>query len=101
MRTTLIIVGLALQAAQAGGNTASLPDSSGRRESADLDFLTYDPAYGDGKPSATAPDARPARAWMYWAAAGAAACGGLGWYWYAENSKPVTNRNEQVFTDAP
>ena len=98
MRTTVIFLGLALQAAQAGGNGASPPDSSGRQEpSTELDFLIGD----DIKPIAAAPKPQPGKTWIYWAAAGAAAaCGGIGWYWYEANAKPAVSRNDQVFTDA-
>lgn len=97
MRAAITILVFALQAAQAGANGVSPPDSSARQQpGTDLDFLIND----DARPAAAAPKRRPATAWMYWAAAGAAACGGLGWYWYEANAKPATTRNEQLFTDA-
>jgi hypothetical protein len=98
MRATVLFLGLALQAAQAGGNGISPPDSSARREPGlELDFLIND----DPKPTIAASKPQPGRAWIYWAAAGAAAaCGGIGWYWYEANAKPAVSRNEQLFTDA-
>ncbi|MBW8889070.1 MAG: hypothetical protein JF616_15055 [Fibrobacteres bacterium] len=97
MRATVLFLGLALQAAQAGGNGISPPDSSARREpGSELDFLIND----DAKPQVPAPKPQPGRAWIYWAAAGAAACGGIGWYWYESNAKPAVSRNDQLFTDA-
>jgi hypothetical protein len=98
MRAIGIILGLALHTAQAGGNESARPDSSARREPADLDFLV------DSGPQATSAVRKtgPSRAWIYWATAGtaAAACGGLGWYWYQAEAKPAApTRNYQVFSD--
>ena len=103
----IIFLGWALQAAYAGANEVSQPDSSGGREPRmELDFLINDdtrptPATSTPTPMSTStPTPRPGRAWIYWAAAGAAACGGLGWYWYEMNAEPTTTRNVQAFTDA-
>lgn len=98
MRASLLILLFALRAAQAGGDGASPPDSSGRRDpGADLDFLIGE----DVRPPMAAPKHRPSHAWIYWTAAGAAAaCGGLGWYWREANAKPAVTRNEQIFSDA-
>jgi len=98
MRATVIILGLALQAAQAEGKVAAPPDTSARREAGpELDFLINE----EPRPATAAPAPRPGRAWLYWAAAGAvAACGGIGWYWYEANAKPPVTRNDQLFTDA-
>jgi len=98
MRAAITIFVFALQAIQAGANGVSPPDSSARQPpNTDLDFLVND----DARPTAAAPERRPATAWKYWAAAGAAAaCGGIGWYLYEANSKPATMRNDQLFTDA-
>lgn len=98
MRATVLFLGLALQAAQAGGNGISPPDSSARRDpGSELDFLINE----DPKPAMAASKPRPGRTWIYLAAAGAAAaCGGIGWYWYQANAKPAVSRNDQVFTDA-
>ena len=98
MRAIGIILGLALQSAQAGANAPARPDSTVRREPTDLDFLV------DSAPRASMAvrETAPSRAWIYWTAAGtaAAACGGLGWYWYAAEAKPAPpTRNYQVFTD--
>jgi hypothetical protein len=98
MRAMVLFLGLALQTALAGGDGASVADTSGRREpGAELDFLIND----EGRTTAVTPNPRANTTWIYWAAAGAAAaCGGLSWYWYEANTKPATMRNEEVFSDA-
>lgn len=98
MRAIGIILGLALHAAHAGGGEAAQPDSSARSETMDLDFLI------DSAPKAplAARKTGPSRTWLYWTAVGtaAAACGGVGWYWYEAQVKTVPpTRNYQVFTD--
>ena len=103
MLATTVFLSLALGLAQAGPPPSVPPDSSVRADRApDLDLnLDLDDARDPSPAPADQPGTRPARAWIYWLAAGTAiTAGGAGWYWLSAPSQLArTERNEQVFTD--